>query len=108
MIGTDAFQEVDTYGLSIPITKHTFLARYAGELLVIIPEAFRIAGSGRPGPVLIDVPKDVQLQETEFEAWPEPGRPDSYPELFPEDMESAAGMINSARRPILWDCDRAS
>ena len=76
MIGTDAFQEVDTYGLSIPITKHNFLVRSAGELLEVVPEAFRIAASGRPGPVWIDVPKDVQNEAVEFDAWPEPGRPD--------------------------------
>ena len=53
MIGTDAFQEVDTYGMSIPVTKHNFLVRSAAELLQVIPEAFRIATSGRPGPVLM-------------------------------------------------------
>ena len=57
MIGTDAFQEVDTYGLTVPITKHNYMARSAGELLEIVPDAFRIATSGRPGPVVIDVPK---------------------------------------------------
>lgn len=62
MIGTDAFQEVDTYGMSVPITKHNFLVRTPRELLDIIPAAFRIAASGRPGPVLIDVPKDVQSE----------------------------------------------
>ena len=60
MIGTDAFQEIDTYGLTIPITKHNYLVRSAAELLEVIPDAFRIAASGRPGPVAIDVPKDVQ------------------------------------------------
>ncbi len=58
MIGTDAFQEVDTYGLSIPITKHNFLVSSADDLLHIIPRAFRIAASGRPGPVLVDIPND--------------------------------------------------
>jgi acetolactate synthase-1/2/3 large subunit len=62
MIGTDAFQEVDTYGLSIPITKHNFLVSSADDLLEIVPRAFRIAASGRPGPVLVDIPKDVQNQ----------------------------------------------
>lgn len=75
MIGTDAFQEVDTYGLSIPITKHNFLVNSAEELLEVIPRAFEIAASGRPGPVLIDIPKDVQTQAIEIAAWPEPGRP---------------------------------
>ena len=73
LIGTDAFQEIDTYGMSMPITKHNFLIRSAAELLEVIPEAFRIAVSGRPGPVLIDVPKDVQQQQIEFSSWPQPG-----------------------------------
>ncbi|WP_038931291.1 thiamine pyrophosphate-binding protein, partial [Yersinia pestis] len=54
MIGTDAFQEVDTYGISIPITKHNYLVRDISELAQVIPQAFRIAQSGRPGPVWID------------------------------------------------------
>ena len=74
MIGTDAFQEVDTYGLTIPITKHNFLVSSAEELLEVIPRAFRIAASGRPGPVLVDIPKDVQTQAIEIAEWPEPGR----------------------------------
>jgi len=61
-IGTDAFQEVDAYGLTIPITKHNFLVRDIHELFNIIPEAFKIALEGRPGPVLIDIPKNVQTQ----------------------------------------------
>jgi acetolactate synthase-1/2/3 large subunit len=98
MIGTDAFQEVDTYGMSIPITKHNFLVRSAEELFEAIPEAFRIAASGRPGPVLIDVPKDVQL----FEQWPEPGIPDPAPQLDRSALELAARMIEEAERPILY------
>ena len=73
MIGTDAFQEVDTYGLSIPITKHNFLVTSAEELLEVIPRAFEIALSGRPGPVLVDIPKDVQTQAIEIADWPAPG-----------------------------------
>lgn len=73
MIGTDAFQEVDTYGLTIPITKHNFLVDSAEELLEVVPSAFRIAASGRPGPVLIDIPKDVQLESLEVNVWPTPG-----------------------------------
>lgn len=102
MIGTDAFQEVDTYGLTIPITKHNFLVHSAPRLLEIIPEAFRIAASGRPGPVLIDVPKDIQCQTVEFEAWPEPGYPDPPPDFERADIERAAQMINMARKPILY------
>lgn len=73
-IGTDAFQEADTFGLSFPITKHSMMITDAKELLEAIPKAFRLAASGRPGPVLIDVPVDVQNQKVRFESWPEPGR----------------------------------
>lgn len=75
MIGKDAFQEIDTYGLTIPITKHNFLVRSAEELPHVIPEAFHIAETGRPGPVVVDIPKDVQLQSCEI---PE----EYYPEYF--------------------------
>ncbi len=102
MIGSDAFQEVDTYGLSIPITKHNFLVRSVAELLETIPAAFRIASSGRPGPVLIDIPKDIQLQEISFERWPEPGRPSQASPANQEGLQQAAAMINQAQRPILY------
>ena len=102
MIGTDAFQEVDTYGLSIPITKHNFLVSSAEELLAVIPRAFEIAASGRPGPVLIDIPKDVQTQAIEISEWPEPGRAQSAAPADPVLIAEAASMINAAARPILY------
>src|SRR4051794_5049582 len=73
MIGTDAFQEVDTVGISMPITKHNFLVGSTEKLLEVIPRAFSIALSGRPGPVLVDVPKDVLSMSIEVSEWPEPG-----------------------------------
>jgi acetolactate synthase-1/2/3 large subunit len=102
LIGTDAFQEIDTYGLTVPITKHNYLVRSAGELFRVIPEAFRIASSGRPGPVVIDVPKDVQSAEIEFERWPEPGAPDPVPAFDEAEAARAAEWINEAKRPILY------
>ncbi|WP_300453807.1 acetolactate synthase large subunit [Accumulibacter sp.] len=102
MIGTDAFQEVDTYGLSIPITKHNFLVGSADELLAVIPRAFRIAASGRPGPVLVDIPKDVQNQLVEVSEWPAPGVADQIAAPDADLIASAAAMINSASRPILY------
>ena len=102
MIGTDAFQEVDTYGMSIPITKHNFLVRQARDLLRIIPEAFSIATSGRPGPVLIDIPRDVQLEMVYFADWPEIGEREPVPAYFDADLQTAVEMLNAARRPILW------
>src|SRR5689334_23086002 len=67
-IGRDAFQETDVIGMTQPITKHNFLVRNVEELAPIIHEAFRIARSGRPGPVLIDVPKDVQFAKVKYRA----------------------------------------
>jgi acetolactate synthase-1/2/3 large subunit len=101
MIGTDAFQEVDTYGLSVPITKHNFLVRSAGELSAVIPEAFRIAASGRPGPVLVDVPKDVQLQRVALDRLPAPGEADTPPGPDKSAVARAASLIAAAERPVL-------
>ncbi len=70
LIGTDAFQEADTFGLSFPITKHSMMIKDAHELFTAIPLAFKIAASGRPGPVLLDIPRDVQTSVIEFDDWP--------------------------------------
>jgi acetolactate synthase-1/2/3 large subunit len=102
LIGTDAFQEVDTFGLTIPIAKHGFLVRSAAELLDAVPRAFAIASSGRPGPVVIDVPKDVQTEVIDVESWPEPGAPAPLPPLDERALDLAASMIDGARRPILY------
>lgn len=102
MIGTDAFQEVDTYGLTIPITKHNFLVRSAKDLLDVVPAAFRIAMSDRPGPVLIDVPKDVQNQMVSFEEYPAVVVPDAAPSFDIAAVEEAAKMIEAAERPVLY------
>ena len=102
MIGTDAFQEVDTYGMTIPITKHNYLVRDAQELLEVIPAAFRLAMSGRPGPVLVDVPKDVQTQLVSFDAYPEPATRDATPVIDMAAIETAARMINASEQPVLY------
>ena len=102
LIGTDAFQEIDTYGLTVPITKHNYLVRSAAELLRVIPDAFRIAQSGRPGPVVVDVPKDVQNQMVEFDEYPEPGRADPPPRFTDEEILRAAGLVNAAEKPLLY------
>ncbi|EPZ6104281.1 acetolactate synthase large subunit [Klebsiella variicola] len=102
MIGTDAFQEVDTYGISIPITKHNYLVRDIAELPQVISDAFRIAQSGRPGPVWIDIPKDVQAATIELETLPEPGERAPAPAFTPESVREAAAMINAAKRPVLY------
>ncbi len=102
MIGTDAFQEVDIYGMTVPITKHNFLVRSVEELLEVIPAAFRIAMSGRPGPVLVDVPKDVQNARIEFDDFPPVAAPEALPALDMVAVEEAARMINEAEQPVLY------
>jgi acetolactate synthase-1/2/3 large subunit len=102
MIGTDAFQEVDTFGLSLPITKHNFLVTTAADLLHAIPAAFRIASSGRPGPVLIDIPKDVQSEAVDVGDWPVPGEADPLPAVDQDALDRAAAMIEAAQSPILY------
>lgn len=102
LIGTDAFQEVDTYGITIPITKHNFLVRSAHELMTVIPEAFRIAKSARPGPVVIDVPKNVQTQQIEFDNWPDINY---AAERFAADLsaiDDIARLINRSEKPVLY------
>jgi acetolactate synthase-1/2/3 large subunit len=101
MIGTDAFQEIDTYGLTVPITKHNYLVRSAAELLEVVPDAFRVATSGRPGPVVIDVPKDVQNEAIEIDALPTPGVAEPWPTFRDADVARAAAMIDRAERPVL-------
>jgi acetolactate synthase-1/2/3 large subunit len=102
LIGTDAFQEVDTYGLTLPITKHNFLVRDAAELLETVPLAFSIAESGRPGPVAIDVPKDVQNQTITVDRLPEPGRREPVPPCSDEKIAALAHLIANAQRPVLY------
>ncbi len=102
LLGTDAFQEVDTYGLTLPITKHNYLVRNARELLKIIPEAFRIAESGRPGPVLIDLPKNVQTEVIDFDCWPELGKKNTAPPINSSNIKKIVAMIENAKRPVLY------
>lgn len=102
MIGTDAFQEVDTYGISIPITKHNYLVRHISELPQVMSDAFRIAQSGRPGPVWIDIPKDVQTAEIDIDDLPMPGCKAPAPVFDLADVREAAAMINAAKRPVLY------
>ena len=112
LLGTDAFQEADTFGLSLSITKHSVMVKNAEELLKVIPEAFKIAMNGRHGPVLIDVPRDVQLQEVEFDEWPEISLPlkddDSFARFLTERKEydvlikKASELILNAEKPVLY------
>jgi acetolactate synthase I/II/III large subunit len=104
VIGTDAFQETDITGITLPITKHNYLVTDVADLAYTIHEAFYVARSGRPGPVLIDLPKDVQIAETDFVP-PEndiemPGYHPAGPG-DPDIVQQAAGLINAAQRPVI-------
>ena len=108
LIGTDAFQEADTFGLSFPITKHSMMVTSPAELLRAVPEAIAIAQSGRPGPVLIDVPRDVQVAVCEFDEWPSPCRQavrgirfHTPPDEFLRRMDALIAVLAAAHRPVL-------
>lgn len=104
LIGNDAFQEVDIIGITRPITKHSFLIRHAKDIPTIVRKAFYIARSGRPGPVLIDFPKDVQISQAVFE-WPESVEIRGYkPNLggHQKQVEKAVDMLLAARRPVMY------
>ncbi len=103
LIGGDAFQETDVTGITLPITKHNFLVTRADEVAQVVREAFHIARSGRPGPVLIDFCKNAQLDEAEFE-YPESISLPGYlpPEHAPmEDLQKAVALIEAAERPVI-------
>ncbi|KGQ55229.1 acetolactate synthase catalytic subunit [Gallibacterium anatis str. Avicor] len=99
-IGTDAFQEADVLGLSLACTKHSFIVQSIDELPEVMAEAFQIAQSGRPGPVLIDVPKDVQFAKIERQplVYPVPQPPSVEPSL----LEQAKTLLQQAKRPVLY------
>lgn len=105
-IGTDAFQETDIYGITLPIVKHSYVVRDPKDMARIVAEAFYIASSGRPGPVLVDVPKDVGLEE--FDYIPvEPGAvklPGYRPTVKgnPRQIAQAVQLIRESRRPLLY------
>ncbi|HEV7829110.1 MAG TPA: acetolactate synthase large subunit [Pseudonocardiaceae bacterium] len=104
LIGTDAFQEADITGITMPVTKHNMLVKDPAEIPRAIAEAFHLASTGRPGPVLVDIPKDVLQEQTSF-AWPPeldlPGyRPTTRP--HGKQIREAARLIATARRPVLY------
>lgn len=102
-IGTDAFQEVDCYGLTMPITKHNYLIRDINELFTVIPEAFRIAKEGRPGPVLIDIPKNIQTQMIEVDDINMYEAPKKPKKVIDDDvLNEIKNMIANSKRPIIF------
>ena len=100
LIGLDSFQEVYIAGITMPITKHNFVVRKVEELHDVMREAFRIAQSGRPGPVLVDIPKDVTSNVCEFVSMPKV-KPDEYVQASDAAIEKAAEMINASKRPAV-------
>ena len=103
-IGTDAFQEADISGITLPITKHNFLVQHAEQIPQTIAEAFHLAITGRPGPVLVDIPKDVLQKQTSFSWPPTLDLPGYRPVLKPhgKQIREAAKLIAAARRPVLY------
>lgn len=101
-IGRDSFQEVDIVGVTMPITKHNFIVKDIKELADTLRTAFKIAKSGRQGPVLVDIPKDVQTALCEYESNAQPVIP--YPLTFASEtkLQKAAELINSAQRPYIY------
>jgi acetolactate synthase-1/2/3 large subunit len=104
LLGSDAFQEVDVTGITIPITKHNYLVRRAADIAPAIREAFALARSGRPGPVLVDITKDAQLETTSVQ-WgdSQPSRHLRHraPEVPQTQLDWALSMIRASRRPLI-------
>ncbi|MEE0866810.1 MAG: biosynthetic-type acetolactate synthase large subunit, partial [Clostridia bacterium] len=100
-IGTDSFQEIDITGVTLPITKHNYFVGSVDQLADTIREAFKLAKSGRPGPVLVDVPKDVQIAKCEYEA-ASPVKREERKAAKDVRIKEAAKIINSAKRPFIY------
>jgi len=104
LIGNDAFQEADIVGITRPITKHNYLVKDVKDLARILKQAFYIARTGRPGPVVVDLPKDVQIAETDFE-YPEKVELRGYKPTYSGNVRQvakAAKMIMQARKPVIY------
>ncbi|MCF7223246.1 acetolactate synthase 2 catalytic subunit [Marilutibacter chinensis] len=102
LMGTDAFQELDVFGMTMPIVKHSFLVRRVEDLPRVVAEAFRIARSGRPGPVLIDFPKDVQVGDASGLAPHVPLDIDDVPRAADASLHAALALVSQAQRPVVY------
>ena len=102
LLGKDSFQEIDIAGITTPITKHNFIVKDVNKLADVIRRAFRIAQTGRPGPVLVDIPKDVTAATTEFEFQQIPPVARKIDKMTEADLEQAAAMIREARKPYIF------
>lgn len=102
LLGKDSFQEIDIAGVTMPITKHNYIVKDVNKLAETIRKAFRIAQTGRPGPVLVDIPKDVTANKADYTPVViEPVLPDSA-EISEKEVDSAISMINNAKRPYIF------
>jgi len=104
LIGNDAFQEVDIVGITRPCTKHNYLVRSTEDLAPVLKEAFHIARSGRPGPVLVDLPKDVVQGKVKYKPLPEPRMPSYNPTYKPHvrQLRRAVDLIRKAEKPVVF------
>ena len=102
LLGKDSFQEVDITGVTMPITKHNYIVKNIDDLIPTFREAFYIAQSGRPGPVLIDVPKDMQTGMVEYEYMEKKTVERDTRRLREEDIEKAFKMLDEAERPMIY------
>lgn len=102
LLGKDSFQEIDIAGITTPITKHNFIVKDINKLADVIRRAFRIAQTGRPGPVLVDIPKDVTAATTEFEFQQIPPVARKIDKMTEADLERAAAMIRDAKKPYIF------
>jgi acetolactate synthase-1/2/3 large subunit len=102
LIGTDAFQETDIFGVMMPIVKHSFLVRKVQDLPEVMHEAFRIARSGRPGPVLVDIPRDVQEAKADLNLLPRNLDAERPQAPSKESIEKAVQLLKASRKPIIY------
>ena len=102
LLGKDSFQEIDIAGITTPITKHNFIVKDINKLADVIRRAFRISQTGRPGPVLVDIPKDVTAATTEFEFQQIPPVARKIDKMTEADLERAAAMIRDAKKPYIF------
>ena len=102
LLGKDSFQEIDIVGITTPITKHNFIVKDIDKLADTIRRAFKIAQTGRPGPVLVDIPKDVTASKTEYQAIKVEPIPRLSKDITEEDLQTAVDMIQNAKKPYIF------
>src|SRR5882757_7745325 len=104
LIGNDAFQEADTTGITRPCTKHNYLVKAVSDLARVVHEAFYVARSGRPGPVVIDLPKDILIGKAPYAEKPTQPHRSYRPQMAPaaEQITKAVALLKGARRPVIY------